>query len=220
MNGVISDTRDCDQMRNFEQKYPQSIVLPLIANTDGAKFFKLSDKSIWLIRLYQCFLNPTNRFKTENILVVAAHFDSKMPCMKKNFYPLLKDLKNIQENGGIGVQGKIGKYNFMPIIVGCCCGLSAKAEVQSMNLFSGYLSCGYCFHPGVSITSKENNRKFIRYVSGNTHEPRSHQDFIETYRKLKSRPITLIRGTKGISCMAAAENFDFVNGFCIACCSA
>lgn len=213
MNDTITDIHDCDQFKKFQQKYSKSIVLPLVMNTDGAQVFKSSTKSVWLIQAYQCFLRPVKRFIPGNIIVAAAHFGPKKPCMKSLFYPLLKELRKIQEEGGLVIEEGNRKYNLMPVIVGCCCDLPAKAEVQSLTLYSGRFGCGYCLHPGESIKRRENNKAVVRYVSGN-YTSRSHENFVETYKKLKPNA-ALINGIKGISCLVAATDFDLVNGFCL-----
>lgn len=208
---ILSDIHSGERFKRAESKYPKMIILPLVANTDGANIYKSSSKSIWLIQCYQSFLPPSYRFVPENIIIAAAHFGPKKPCMKSFFYPFLNELQQITNTGGIVIErgGKV--YRFMPLLLNCCSDLPAKAEVQCLISFSGRFVCGYCLHSGISVKPQNNGKAVIRYVKRNkSYQLRTHGDFIETYRRLKGQPIN---GIKGISCMIAADQFDLVNGF-------
>lgn len=114
------------------------------------------NESVWPVHLQQNYLLPTKRFKTSNIILAALHFGEKYPDMHQLlFYPMLKELKEIQEDGGICIERNGRKQVFMPVITHCCCDLPAKAKIQCSVSHSGYNACGYCMHPGISIKPPE-----------------------------------------------------------------
>lgn len=212
-DGIIRDVYDSILHKQVQAKYQNTRVLSLAVNTDGATVHKCSSKSMWAIQLYQNFLPPILRYIAKNILVVGLYFGAKKPDMHDFFFPLFQELDTIYKEGGLCIERKEKKYNFIPFIMQCCCDLPAKAEVQGMVNHNGYYSCGYCLHPGESIKSKKNSKSFVRYVhQKNPSELRTHHSMLQTYRTLKSTPIM---GVKRVSCMIAAKNFDLINGYCI-----
>lgn len=72
----------------WKKKYPSHILLPLTVNTDGAKVFKSSSYSLWLIQLYQGYLTPSERYKIDNVMIKSTSVQKK-PCMREFFYPFL-----------------------------------------------------------------------------------------------------------------------------------
>lgn len=206
----ITDLQNGNVCRNVRKKC-SSIILPLIINTDGVKVFKSSTDSLWMIQICQSFLPPAIRFSHTNILIVAAHFGKTKPKMHDFFLPLLTELCAINQNGGMRIvkNGKV--HTFLPVIIGCCCDLPAKDDLQGIVGFSGYNGCGFCLHPGIPI--KGEKIKKVRYTKGqNNYALRTHSNFVEAYTRLKS---TQISGIKKVSCMIAAPMFDLVNGFAI-----
>lgn len=212
-NKKITDLHNAQIFKSAQKNHPKSILLPLVVNTDGVKVFKSAQKSLWLIQASQAFLPPSIRYWPKNALVIAAHFGQKKPKMKDFFYPLLRDLKKINEEGGIKIIRNGQMYDFMPLILCCCCDLPAKADLQGTIGHSGRFGCSYCLHPGISVKSDNDKKAVIRYVKGkNNYEIRTHQSFIEIYNELHRTPIC---GVKTMSCMVAAHEFDLVHGFAI-----
>lgn len=68
---TITDVHDAIQYKKVAAKYSGSIVLSLVACTDGASIFKNNSQSFWAIQLYQNYLSPSMRYTPNNILVVA-----------------------------------------------------------------------------------------------------------------------------------------------------
>lgn len=133
--------------------------------------------------------------------------------MKELFFPLLKDLKKLHDQGGFCIEKNTQKLKFMPVITQCICDLPAKSEVQGINGPIGYFACGYCLHPGTTVQEHSQSKKFVRYISRAIIDPiRTHSDLLDTYKKLRNIPIN---GVKTVSCMIAAPNFDLINGFSI-----
>lgn len=103
------------------------------------------------------------------------------------------------------------KHAFLPLIIGCCCDLPAKNDVQGMVGYSGYFGCGFCNHPGIPVKGEKIIK--VRYIKGtNDYEERTHKHFIDAYGELNSKPI---KGIKSISCLIAADKFNLSAGFAI-----
>lgn len=209
----ITDIHNASIFKNLQKKYPNHKILPLVVNTDGVKFFKSSNDSLWLIQAYQSYLAPKNRYIPQNILIVGAHFAKKKPNMSEFFEPFLKEMRSIIQSGGIHVEHNGEIHRFMPLIVSACCDLPAKSDVQGLTGHSGRFACGYCLHPGVPIKSA--TKTTIRYVNGE-YELRNHTQFIDTYRiQTQMKFVNPTNGIRKLSCFIAVENFDMVYGFAI-----
>lgn len=205
----ISDIHNGELFKNAQKLRPNTILLPIIVNTDGVKVFRVQTKSLWLILFYQCYLSPPMRYKPSNVLIVAAHFGCKKPDMKTFFYPFLKDMNEIQIRGGFSMIHNGKQVQFMPLILGASCDLPAKAQLQGMIGHCGKFACGYCLHPGVAIKSGKST--VIRYIKGD-YLLRTHNEFIQICRQLRSDSMY---GIKTVSSMVAANGFDLINGFAI-----
>lgn len=210
VNGsIIRDVYDAILHKNVFTKYTNVNILSLVVNTDGASVHKSATKSLWAIQCYQNYLPANIRYIPKNMLVVGLYYGVKKPDMRSFFFPLLQEMKHIQQVGGFC----INNIRFLPLILQCCCDLPAKAEVQGMLNHNGYQACGYCLHSGVSIKSKSNSVSVVRYIKQQkVSELRTHQSMLLAYRALKSTPIC---GVKKKSCMLAAKEFDLANGYCI-----
>lgn len=187
----------------------------MTANTDGAAIYKsVLNKSIWPIHLQQNYLSPSKRFKTSNILLAAMYFGTAQPNMQQLFYPMLKELIEIQNEGGIKVERNGRTYEFMPMLINCCCDLPAKAKVQCITSHAGHYACSYCLDPGTLINAKQDDKSksksYVRYIYGN-YAARTHSHMLQTYSQVKTNE--RISGIHGLSCMVAAEGFDLVHGY-------
>lgn len=208
----IFDIQNGEKFKQVQKLYPNSIVLPVVVNTDGAQVFRSNRKSLWLIQVCQAYLKPSKRYLPQNILVVAAHFDSKKPKMTDFFYPFLKEVKEINEKYEISLTRNNEKYTFTLFII-CSCDLPAKADLQGFVGHSGRYGCGYCLHPGISIKPDKNTRAKIRFTKGkNEYEERTHANTIASYERLQCEPIF---GVKRMSCMIALHDFDLIHSFAI-----
>lgn len=208
----ITDIHNADAFKNAQKMFPNHIILPLIVNTDGVKVYRSCSKSLWLIQLYQGYIPPNKRFLLKNILIVAAHM-GKTISMSDFFYPLLKEMRKIADDGGITIYSNEQSYDFMPLILGACCDLPATEHLRGTAGFAGHFACGHCFHPGIPIKKDEKSRPYVRYVKG-SYENRSHGSYIEAYNKLKSNS-SPVRGIKHVSSMIAAYGFDLARGFAV-----
>lgn len=137
---------------------------------------------------------------------------SGKPSMKTFFYPLLSELKEIFNEGGIRLKIDNREYSFLPFIIQCNVDLPAKADVQEMVGPNGYYGCSFCLHHGEPVKAQPNSKAVIRYIRKPTVRLRTHQDTLNIYRRLGSSSVF---GIKKVSCMIAANNFDLINGFSI-----
>lgn len=213
----MRDIHNSLAFQNAKKKYPSHFILPLTINTDGAQPFAQFGKSLWLIQAYQCYLRPQKRFLIKNILLLAVHFSKDKISMNDFFYPLLRDLDKINEEGGIILTHKSQTMKFMPLIFNICCDLPATCSLLQMNGHSGRFACSKCLHPGELVKSDTKKSAVIRYING-LYAQREHNNFMQIYDKIKSQnkqPIRgkhnkSINGIHGISCLVSARNFDFV----------
>lgn len=132
------------------------------------------------------------------------------PEMKSFFYPLLHELKEIFNEGGITVHRDGRRYSFLPLISQFSLDLPAKAKLLGMVNHNGYFVCSYCLHPGVLIKSSNSNKSFVRYVQRENIPRRTHNDLLQCYISSKQS-----YGVKHLSCVTAAVNVDLVNSFSI-----
>lgn len=83
---IISDVNDGQNCKKMYAKYPDSVNLSFVLNTDGAQVFKSTRKSLWPVQLYQNFLPPQMRFIPKNIIVVALYFGEKNRTLENFFF--------------------------------------------------------------------------------------------------------------------------------------
>lgn len=139
----------------------------------------------------------------------------KVSQICETFFPFLKELRNICDNGGLKICHDGQTLYFMPFIFRSCCDLPAKADLLGMTTHLGKFSCSYCFNEGKSVKVENKKTSVIRYLKGN-HSLRSHGDFIKTYRQLNAASLlTPINGIKTMSCLISANEFDLVRNFAI-----
>lgn len=130
--------------------------------------------------------------------------------MKYYFYPLLQELKQIYEEGGIEIVKTGEEHIFLPLIVSCSLDLPAKAHVQEMIGHNGYYGCGYCFHPGDLVKSAKSS--VVRFIRRENVALRTNREMLKAYQIPNN---LTMKGVKSISCMFGAIDFDLVNGFSI-----
>lgn len=214
MEKVISDVHDGEICKKINTSWPDSMNLTFVMNTDGAQIFESSTKSLWPVLLYQNFLPPRIRFLPDQILVVALFFGSGKPNMSEFLFPLIKELRQLQQSG-ITVNSVTKDILFRPFISDCACDLPARAAVQMLKQHNGRSACGYCLHPGVSVAN-DNGNKQIRYIKqDNPDTLRTHQNFVQTTEQAVRKKGSNIDGIKGVSPLFGLNKFDIVHGFAI-----
>lgn len=213
----ITDIDDGKLLKHLRQKHPNSIVLGFTLNTDGAQLHNSQKNDVWPVQLYQTFLPPHLRFKSENIIVTTLFFGRTKPDVAKLLYHLSKELiKLTEERTSFYRSGSI--YHCLPTIVNCSADLPARAMLSGLKLFNGTYSCILCFHPGMSITDHL-KKKYIRYVKLNTTPPeRTHKSVINAVEKMSLKRLPKIKPIEGlmkIPPMILFDGFDLSKGFTI-----
>lgn len=215
----IIDIQSAKIYKNIDAKYPDSVLLPLVLNTDGAQQFKSTKKSLWPIQLYQNYLPPAMRYVPDNIVVVGLYFGEKKPNVSQFFLPFAQECQRIFKNNGLSVVYNNQKLNLIPFVTHCSCDLPAKSMVQEIMQYNGFNACGYCMHPGVLVKNKNNkNSSTVRYIRQENEniKLRSHEDMLRVMQQIvKRNNNNPIDGIKNISCMIGFKNFDLVHSFAI-----
>lgn len=89
------------------RKLPRNIaeenLLSLSASTDGVALFNSSRQSLWAIQLYAHFIKPNDRYIPQNMIVVALYVGKEKPNMQDFFYPLMKEMRQIIDDGGFQI---------------------------------------------------------------------------------------------------------------------
>ena len=71
----------------------------MICNTDGVSIFKSSRTTVWPVYLQIVNLNPSIRYRQENILTCAIWVGQSKPNMDTIFAPILQDLNHMNVVG-------------------------------------------------------------------------------------------------------------------------
>lgn len=209
----ITDIQKSLCFENMKKNHPSHISLPLIVNADGAKVFKSTSNSLWLIQLYQGYVPPNKRYKPENVMIVTVYFGEKKPQMNEFFYPFLRDLRKINDENGLVIVHNGKRIPFMPFLFSCCSDLPATAAILQMNGHSGKYACFKCFHPGKLVKSNNGRNAVNRYVKGQ-YSARTHDSYIDAYSQLKENKSSM-NGIKDISCLISSKGFDLSTNICI-----
>lgn len=217
----LTDIHDGLICQNMNEKFPHTFNLSLVLNIDGAQVFKSSRKSLWPVQLYQNYLHPRVRYIASNVIVTGLYFGSSKPDPNQLLFPLITELKTIQEAGGFQVKNPESAKNhtFMPFILHGVFDLPAKAMCQGLVQYNGRNACGYCHHPGVKIESKTKSGKkqvvtMYRYVyRGVAEKPRTHEDTLKALQKLTRNKLFDCDGFRKVSPLIGLLGFDTINGF-------
>lgn len=216
-SSIIIDVQSSNVHKKIAAKHPNSVILSLVLNTDGANVYNSTNKSVWPIQLYQNYLPPSVRYIPENILVIGLSFGIGKPDVKQLILPFAKECRQIFTNNGLKFMHSDQDIIFLPMVTHVCCDIPARAMVQEMVAFNGYDACCYCDHPGVIVKSESGKKsKVVRYVNRQNLKPRAHANVSEIMLRLSQRndpdPIC---GIKSVSCMAGFKYFDMVDGYCV-----
>lgn len=208
--GVMADIDDGVAFKKIAAEHPNTKILALTLNVDGASIFHSSKNSLWISQLYLHFLPPEIRFRPENILVVTLYFGSKKP----NPFDLISLLAIELENSEISIFDGNRFINFMPAIVTASCDLPAKAMLQHFKGPVGKHACAFCYHPGKAVKNLK-GRTTIRYVKTDELKLRTHNETVCNGNRvaLHKDNSDSIYGVKGISSMLLFNSFDIINNF-------
>lgn len=171
----ICDIIDGKIIKELIQENPTNLKLTLLVNTDGVQVSKSGKKSLWPIQAICTFLPPNIRYNRTNIILTGVYLDVKKPDIMSFFQPLAEEFAKINEEGiELVIDGERKTVNVH--ITHCSLDLPAQSLVQGINLYSGYSSCTFCLHGGVSVLSKTKQNSYVRYIWGGVLErPRTHE---------------------------------------------
>lgn len=213
----ITDFDDGNLYQRAREKYPNSIVLCFTLNTDGAQVHNSQKKSVWPVQLYQNYLPPHLRFKSENILLVNLYFGRDKPDAKKLLYPLCKELQTLAENQ-ISFYRSGHIFHCVPIVTCCTLDLPARKLLTGLSLYNGRSACITCLHEGITVTDHLKH-KYIRYIQLNPPPPlRTHESIIRAVEKLsfnQSKKIKSVGGFTELPPMLLFDGFDLSKGFVV-----
>lgn len=207
-NGVNTDVDDGIAFKNIASKYPTAKILGLTMNIDGANIHKSSKRSLWLTQLYQNYLPPNERFRSENILITACYYGVKKP----NPFYLVSFLARELENCEFSISDGTSIHQFVPTVVITNCDLPARAMLQNFKGPVGRSACPVCYEVSEPVLNRK-NKTTIRYVnSAQNYELRTHEETISKANALTDQ-IDSIDGVKGHSCMLLFDHFNIVDNF-------
>lgn len=216
-NDAITDTDDGSLFKQVCTKNDDSIALSLTLNTDGAQIHNSQKNAVWPVQLYQNYLPPHLRFKSENILLTTIYFGRTKPNTTTLLYPLCKELQILKEEKiSFFRSGEIVRC--LPLVTCCTLDLPARAMLSGLKLYSGGSACIACLHAGISITDHL-GRKYVRYIK-QTPPPaqRTHESIINSVGKLsknRSAKIKSIDGFIEIPPMMLFDGFNLSKGFAV-----
>lgn len=213
-NSIISDIDDSDYYAKIASENPDSIVLSFTLNADGAEVYKSKRSSLWPIQLYQNFLPPNIRYKTENILVYMLYFGKQKPDMTKLLPSLGEEIEMLQTNQiKFFLGGNL--YKFLPVVMFLSADLGAISMFSGLKTYAGRKACTACLHPGKQITDHLGT-KYIRYVKLDINaEPRSHAGVVSAAVKFNKNSPEEPYGLISIPPMILFPKFDLKKGFVI-----
>lgn len=205
----FSDTSDGLVHKEITSQYANELFLSLTVNIDGGKIVEKSSASLWPVQIYQNYLPPSLRFLPENILVVAFYYGRGHPNTFDLMFPLLNDLRAVNENG-IQLMYNGIQHDFKLFVVACTCDLLARAMIQNFKNPTGISACSVCIHTGHRNEERASNsiRICTRYRYGkeiNISALRTHND---TIRHAQNKD----HGVKGLSCLMTLAGFDIIKG--------
>lgn len=182
-------------------------LITLTLNTDGVNIFKSSNKSsFWPLQMVINELDPSIRFKTENILVTGFWFGST-PNLDIFLKPFINEVNEINSRFiKIETLNEEFEAYLIPLII--TLDTVAKDLAHGKIKFNGKFGCSYCLHPGTTING------CIKYTNISNIAKRNHNDSIAN---MKEAQLTgkLVNGFKKITTLAAFPFFNVVHGFAI-----
>lgn len=159
---TIQDVYDGKIFKSIKQNHPESIILSLTFNLDGASVSNSSNSSIWPILLVQNYLPPNIRYLKENVLLAGVITTTKSkPDLSKLILPFSTEL-NALYSDKITVIRNEKIYQFLPLAMFCLCDLPARADMQQIKNVAGYFACPVCLQKGTSVRGKGKS-KYVRY---------------------------------------------------------
>lgn len=208
-SGMIGDIYDGKVFKETKLRHPDTIILPLTFNLDGASVSNSSKLSMWPILLYQNYLPPKMRFMKDNILLAGVICSTKKPDLSKFILPFIIEMNQLY-NDQISLVRDAQVHRFVPLAMFCLCDLPARAQMQQMKHVSGYFACPICLQSGTAVPTSNGKSSYVRYVKTRENiEMRTHNQTIkDTHTYLTTKES--VHGIKGITPLIALPCFDII----------
>lgn len=203
-NNDICDVHDALYFENLRKSVGNISYITLTFSTDGAAIFDATkDKSVWPLQFIINEIDIKHRFKRDNVFCAAISF-GKTPNMTSFLKPFIKEIMQINSEGGLSFKAKNGEtitVLIYPMIL--TCDILAKQYVLNKSSFHGYSGCSYCLHDGTLVKNR------VRYCNKDNVQLRTNEstraDMIQAQISGEK-----VNGYKGVSALIAFEYFDVV----------
>ena len=189
-------------------------------NTDGVPLFKSSKISIWPIFLIINELEPSLRFKSENIIFAGIWYSSKKPEAALFLEPLYKELKLLKEKIKVNIpaanRDDYSSKLIKAILIAATFDLPARCLISGTLQFNGKYGCIKCLQQGESHKTEKGGKVWI--YPFNIEDPKGlirkeesfRQHALEAYNEKK-----IVLGVKYPTRLHGLQSNDLVNGVAI-----
>lgn len=158
--------------------------------TDGIQIFKSSKYSIWAFYLIMLNLPFEERYRIQNMILVALWFGDKKPDPNLFLNPLKKSLRNLFKGVNMYVKDLNDVIKFRGIIICGTADLPAKSLFLQMNQYNGKFGCQVCTDEGETV-----DRRRV-YKHTDNFEIRTEVDTLEHAQEALDRKVAVF-GVKG-----------------------
>ncbi|KAG8171808.1 hypothetical protein JTE90_006165, partial [Oedothorax gibbosus] len=145
-SGKICDLYDGRVYKKFKEEHGNDNNLTFMWFTDGAALFKSSNVSIWPLYLAINELPFVQRFKPQNLILVALWVGERKPDMNLFFRCCDNFLNDVGKGLSVVVNG-VSHFVKEHILCGTC-DLPAKCSILNMIQFNGSYGCAKCLQKG------------------------------------------------------------------------
>ncbi|XP_022101244.1 uncharacterized protein LOC110984916 isoform X2 [Acanthaster planci] len=173
-------------------------------NSDGTPIFKSSKYSLWPIYLMINELPP--RMRRDNLIVAGVWFGKSEPKMNIFLEKFVTEA-NLLITEGISWKNN-GQFVHSELYgISCNVDAPARATMKNTVQFNGYMGCGLCYHPGVSV------ERTVKYpVDVCDYSERTDDELLHDMMRATDEG-HVVRGVKGPTPLINLPHFSIVWGF-------
>ena len=186
-------------------------------NTDAVPLFKSSNISTWPIFLIINELEPSLRFKIENIIFAGIWYSSKKPEAALFLEPLYKELKLLKEGIKVNIPtADTDTYSsklIKAILIAGTFDLPARCLISGSVQFNGKYGCIKCLQQGESHKTKKGGNVWI--YPFNIEDPKGPIRKEESFRQHALEACNekkIVFGVKYPTWLHGLQSYDLVNG--------
>uniref|UniRef100_A0ABD2W6M6 Uncharacterized protein n=1 Tax=Trichogramma kaykai TaxID=54128 RepID=A0ABD2W6M6_9HYME len=151
-DSYYQDVYDGSIYKEFLQTIPSDeIWITFMWYTDGVRIFKSSKYNIWGFFLIILELPYTERYKVENMILVALWFGEKKPVPNIFLKFLYSTMKELRKGVNIYVEDLKKNVDLHAAIICGTADLPAKALFLGMNQYNGRFGCQVCVQEGRTV---------------------------------------------------------------------